>query len=104
MFLESLTIASACNKVLRLKILKPNTIGLFPTDPSVVFYSAETNTFYDLFGWHGCACQPCRDLITTNGDTLAAEFEERMVRLDHITRAEYQVKVKLRCEFDDAAI
>ena len=30
-FLESLTIASACNKVLRKKFLKPDTIGLIPT-------------------------------------------------------------------------
>ena len=30
-FLESLTIASACNKVLRKKFLKPETIGLIPT-------------------------------------------------------------------------
>jgi hypothetical protein len=30
-FLESLTIASACNKVLRRKFLKPDTIGLIPT-------------------------------------------------------------------------
>ena len=29
-FLEALTIASACNKVLRKKILKPETKGLFP--------------------------------------------------------------------------
>ena len=30
-FLESLTIASACNKVLRRKFLKPDTIGMIPT-------------------------------------------------------------------------
>jgi len=30
-FLESLTIASACNKLLRRKFLKPDTIGLIPT-------------------------------------------------------------------------
>jgi len=30
-FLESLTIASACNKVLRCMFLKPDTIGLIPT-------------------------------------------------------------------------
>jgi hypothetical protein len=29
-FLESMTIASACNKVLRRLLLKPNTIGLIP--------------------------------------------------------------------------
>ena len=30
-FLESVTIASACNKVLRKRFLKPDTIGLIPT-------------------------------------------------------------------------
>ena len=29
-FLEAITIASACNKVLRERFLKPNTIGLIP--------------------------------------------------------------------------
>jgi len=29
-FLDALTIASACNKVLRKKLLKPETIGLIP--------------------------------------------------------------------------
>ena len=31
-FLEALTIASACNKVLRKKFLKPETIGLIPPE------------------------------------------------------------------------
>ena len=30
-FLEAFTIASACNKVLRKRLLKPETIGLIPT-------------------------------------------------------------------------
>jgi rRNA maturation protein Rpf1 len=30
-FLESLTIASACDKLLRRKFMKPDTIGLIPT-------------------------------------------------------------------------
>jgi hypothetical protein len=30
-FLEVMTIASACNKVLRKKFLKPETIGLIPS-------------------------------------------------------------------------
>jgi len=30
-FLEAITIASACNKVLRKRFLKPDTIGLIPT-------------------------------------------------------------------------
>jgi len=31
LFLESITIASACNKVLRKRLLQPDTIGLIPT-------------------------------------------------------------------------
>ena len=30
-FLEAITIAFACNKVLRKRFLKPDTIGLIPT-------------------------------------------------------------------------
>jgi len=30
-FIESITIASACNKVLRKRFLQPDTIGLIPT-------------------------------------------------------------------------
>ena len=31
LFLESITIASACNKVLRKRFLQPDAIGLIPT-------------------------------------------------------------------------
>ena len=31
MFLESVTIPSACNKMMRKRFLKPNTIGLIPS-------------------------------------------------------------------------
>jgi hypothetical protein len=124
-FLESLTIASACNKVLRRMFLKPDTIGPIPTGGytcnnkyskkpimwllhmeqtdgvaikharngreyklpdlphfSVDGYCAITNTVYEFFGcyFHGCSCQPFRDVITTNGDTLAARYERTMAR------------------------
>ena len=39
-FLESITIVSACNKVLRKRFLKPDTIGLYPTG---------TNTCYNRY-------------------------------------------------------
>jgi len=148
-FLESLTIASACNKVLRRKILKPYAIGLIPpggytcnnkyskkanmwllfmeqTDgvtikharnrrenrlPELLHFSlngycAETNKIYLFFGcyWYGCACQPFRDAITTNGDTLAARYEQTMARLEQISRAGYQVKIQWDCEYDNAGI
>jgi hypothetical protein len=60
---------------------------------------------YNFFGfWHSCACQPFRDVITTNGDTLVARYEQTMVRLEQITRDGYDVKVQYECEFDDAGI
>jgi len=73
---------------------------------SVDGYCAETNTVYEFFGcyFHGCTCQPFRDVITTNGYTLAARYEQTMARLDQITRAGYQVKVQWECAFDDAGI
>ena len=61
---------------------------------------------YEFFGcyFHGCACQPFRDVITRNGDTLAARYERTMARLEQRTRAGYQVKVQWECYFDDADI
>jgi len=43
---------------------------------SVDVYCGETNTFYEFFGcyWHGCPYQLFRDVITTNGDTLASRY------------------------------
>ena len=66
----------------------------------------QTNTVYKFFGfsWYGCICQPFRNVITTNGDTLAARYEQTMARLKQITRAGYQVKIKWKSEFDDAGI
>ena len=49
-------------------------------------------------------CQPFRDVITTNGDTLAARYEQTMARLEQIIPAGYQVKVQWECEFDNAGI
>jgi len=73
---------------------------------SVDGYCAETNTIYEFFGcyWHGCTCKPFRDVITTNGYTLAPRYERTMARLEQITRAGYQVKVQWECEFDNAGI
>ena len=73
---------------------------------SVDGYCAESNTVCELCGcyWHGCACQPFRDVITTNGDTFAARYEQTMSPLEQITRAGNQVKIQWECEFDDAGI
>ena len=56
---------------------------------SVDGHCAETNTVYEIFGcyFHGCTCQPFRDVITTNGDTLAPRYKRTLARLEQITRA-----------------
>jgi hypothetical protein len=56
---------------------------------SVDGYCAETNTIYEFFGcyWHGCTSQTFRDVITTNGDILAARYEQTIARLEQISRA-----------------
>jgi len=73
---------------------------------SVDGYCAETNTIYEFCRcyWHGCTCQPFRHVITTNGDNLAARYEQTMARMEQITRAGYQVKFQWECEFDNTAI
>ena len=48
-----------------------------------------------------CHNPPFRDVIITNADTLAARNEQKMLRLEQITRAGYQDKVQWECEFDD---
>jgi hypothetical protein len=42
-FLEALKIASACNKVLRKKFLKPETIGLIPPGVTVLILDIARN-------------------------------------------------------------
>jgi len=148
-FLEALTIASACNKVLRKKFLKPETVGLIPaggysannkyrkkalmwllrmeqTDGcqihharngreyrppelprySVDGYCRETRTVYEFLRcyYHGCKCQPFRDVKTMGGETLAERYEQTMARIEQITRAVYLVKVQWECQFDEAQI
>jgi hypothetical protein len=63
---------------------------------SVDGYWAETNTIYEIFGcyFYGCTCQTFRDIITTNGDNLAARYDQTMARFEQMTRAGYHVKVK----------
>ena len=47
---------------------------------------------------------PFRDVITTNGDTLATGYEQTLSRLEQVTCAGYQVKVQWECEFYIAGI
>jgi len=73
---------------------------------SVDGYCPETKVVYEFFGcyYHGHTCQPFRDIKTMSGDTLVERYERTMSRLEQITRAGYQVKVKWECEFDNAGI
>jgi G:T-mismatch repair DNA endonuclease (very short patch repair protein) len=148
-FLEALTIASACNKVLRKKFLKPETVVLIPaggysannryskkalmwllhmeqTDgcqirharngreyrppelahKSVDGYCAETRTVYQFLGcyYHGCMCQPIRDVKTRSGEKLAERYEHTLSRLEAIRRAGYRVKFEWKCKFDATGI
>jgi len=68
-------------------------------------YFAEPNRDYKYYEchWHGHACQPFRDVTTTNGDNVEARYEQTISRLEQITRAGYQVKVHWKCEFHNAA-
>jgi len=145
-FLEELTIASACNKVFRTKFLKPETVGFIPaggysannryskkaliwllhmeqTDgwqihharnwreyrpPELPHYSVDgycrqTRRIYKFLGcyYHGCTCQPFRDVKTMGGETLAERYEQTMARIEQITRAGYLVKIQWECQFDE---
>jgi hypothetical protein len=73
---------------------------------SVLMVIVQKQIFYVFFGcyFHGCCCRPFRYVITTNGDTLAARYEQTVARLEQKHRARYQVKVQWECAFDDAGI
>ena len=146
-FLEAITIASACNKVLRKQFLKPDNIGLIPTGgysgdinyskkslmwlvykektdgcrkilhgsngreyrlPDLPHFSVdgfcqETRTVYEFIGcyYHVHTRQPYRDVTKIRGDTLTERYDRKMMRIEHITRAGYQVELQSECEIDE---
>ena len=66
-------------------------------------YFAETRTVYTFLGcyYHGCKCQPFRDVKTlTSGETLAERYEQMLARIERLKRAGYNVKVQWECEFE----
>ena len=73
---------------------------------SVDGYCAETRTVYEFLGcyYHGCTCQPFRDVKTISGVTLAERYEQTLSRIEQIKRAGYQVKINWECKFDEAKI
>jgi G:T-mismatch repair DNA endonuclease (very short patch repair protein) len=70
---------------------------------SVDGYCAETRTVYEFLGcyYHGCKCQPFRDVEILGGDKLAERYEQTMARIDQIKRAGYRVINQWECEFDE---
>jgi len=72
---------------------------------SVDGYCAETQTIYEFLGcyYHGCKCQPLRDVKTlANGETLAERYKQTMARIEQLKSAGYTVKVQWECEFERA--
>jgi len=69
---------------------------------SVDGYCAETKTVYEFLGcfWHGCKCQPMREHMTLNEDTLAERYAKTMARIGQITATGYTVRVMWECKFD----
>jgi len=54
--------------------------------------------------FHGCKCQPFRDLKTLGEDTLAERYEQTMLKIEQIANAGYTVNVMCKCQFDASKI
>ena len=57
---------------------------------SVDGYCAETRTIYEFLGcyYHGCKCQPFRDVKTlASGETLAERYEQTLARIEKLLLA-----------------
>ena len=69
---------------------------------SVDVFCPEKRRVYELCGcyFHGHTCLPFRDVRTVGGNTLAERYEQKMTRLEQITRASYRVIVQWECEID----
>jgi len=69
-------------------------------------YCVESNKDYEYLGcqWHGHTNQSISDNTNTNGDTLAARYEQTTSRLEQITHDGYEIKVQWECEFHVACI
>jgi len=68
---------------------------------SVDGYCAKTRIVYEFLGchYHGCKCQPFRDVKTlTSVKTLAERYEQTLTRIEQLKRAAYNVKVKWECD------
>jgi hypothetical protein len=63
---------------------------------SVDGYCAETRTMYEFQGcyYHGCTCQPFRDVKMLGGDTLSERYKQTLARIEQIKQAGYHVKIQ----------
>jgi hypothetical protein len=61
---------------------------------------------YEVLGcyYHGCTCQPFRDVKSLRGDTLSERYEETLATIEQIKRAGYYVKIQWKYKFDQAKI
>ena len=66
----------------------------------------QTRNVYEFLGYyyHGCTCQPFRDVKTIGGETLAERYKHSLSRIEQIKWAGYQVKIQWECQFDEAGI
>jgi len=57
---------------------------------SVDGYCSETPTVYEFLCcyFHGCTCQPFRDVKTMSGETMAEHYEQTLSRIEQIKRAD----------------
>ena len=72
---------------------------------SVDGYCAETRPIYEFLGcyYHGCKCQPFRDVKTlASGETVAERYEHTLARIEQLKSAGYNVRVQWECEFEGA--
>jgi len=90
-FIESFTIASVCNKVLRKRVLKLNTIGLIPD----VGYSSNNNYSKKALMWllHMEEMDGCQIIHARNGR------EYRPPELPHYSVDGYCPDTKIMYEF-----
>jgi len=65
-FLESCTVAAACNKVLRKRFLKPETIGLIPAGGYGCYQNNSKKAFMWLLHMEACT-DGCKILHARNG-------------------------------------
>jgi len=60
-------------------------------------YCVETRNIYEflVYYYHGCKCQPFRNVKTlASGETLAERYERTLARIEQLKSAGYTVKIR----------